>query len=328
MNMQILILIFFLTLCHGANLHSQDTFSIVCADSTTREVGSAGASCVDLIAFGISDASFLGQIFPDTGAINTQAAYLATNQQRAAQRMRTSDSPEQIAEWVSQNDVENNPDIRQYGFVKFMGASPKAAGFTGEACIDYKNHVTGSIDGIAYAIQGNILFGQDILDSMETRFRRAKGTLACRMMEAMQGANSVGADIRCEPNGTSSLFAFIKVAKPTDKANKPYISLSVVTSNGERVEPITELQRQFDQTYGCNTVNIQETESTNTLYPNPTNGMILFSNPQKNIRLLDIKGNVILSIKGPTPSIDCSTIPTGTYTIMTHSMNGTVIIAR
>lgn len=327
MNMQILILIFLLALCHGTELHSQDTFSIVCADSTTREVGSAGASCVDLIAFGISDASFLGQIFPDTGAINSQAAYLATNQQRAAQRMRTSDSPEQIAEWVSQNDVENNPDIRQYGFVKFMGASPKAAGFTGEACIDYKNHVTGSIDGVAYAIQGNILFGQDILDSMETRFRRAKGTLACRMMEAMQGANSVGADIRCEPNGTSSLFAFIKVAKPTDKAIKPYISLSVVTSNGERVEPITELQRQFDQTYGCTTVHVKE-DLGDAFFPNPATGIIHFSTPQINIQLHDAKGNLIMNLPGPAQAINCSGLSNGVYSIHTQTMKGSVVIHK
>lgn len=326
LNMYIIALTFLMMLSSSVNLHSQDTFSIVCADSSTREVGTAGASCVDLIAFGINDASFLGQIFPDTGAINTQAAYLPTNQQQAALRMRTSDSPEQIAEWVAQNDAENNPDIRQYGFVKFMGASAKAAGFTGEACFDYKNHVTGSVDGIAYAIQGNILFGQDILDSMETRFRRAKGTLACRMMEAMQGANSVGADIRCEPNGTSSLFAFIKVAKPTDKADKPYISLSVVTSNGERVEPITELQRLFDESYACGTATIRDSESITTIYPNPSTGMILFTSPQQHVKLLDIKGKVILSVEGPTQSIDCSTIPTGTYSITTDSMNGSVII--
>ena len=67
---------------------AQDTFSIVCADSVTRQVGSAGASCVDLIAFGITDASFLSDIFPDSGAINTQAAYQPGNQENARFRMR------------------------------------------------------------------------------------------------------------------------------------------------------------------------------------------------------------------------------------------------
>ena len=77
-----------------SHIFAQDTFSIVCADSTTREVGSAGASCLDLIAFGIQDASFLGQLFPDTGAVNTQAMYNPQNQQRVAARMKTSDTPE------------------------------------------------------------------------------------------------------------------------------------------------------------------------------------------------------------------------------------------
>ena len=37
----------------STTLSAQDTFSIVAADSTTREVGSAGASCVDLFAAGM-----------------------------------------------------------------------------------------------------------------------------------------------------------------------------------------------------------------------------------------------------------------------------------
>ena len=305
---------------------AQDTFSIVCADSATREVGSAGASCLDLIAFGIQDASFLGQLFPDTGAVNTQAMYNPQNQQRVAERMKTSDSPEQIATWVYENDVEDNPDIRQYGFVKFMGASPQSAGFTGQSCIDYKNHVAGSIDGMAYSIQGNILSGQHVLDSMEARFRRAKGTLACRMMEAMQGANSIGADTRCEPNGTSSLFAFLKVAKPTDKADKPYISLSVLTSNGERVEPINELQRLFDQSYACSTVDVDEEDSEQLVYTNPMNGILLFTSLQQDVVLFDIKGNIVMQSKGPVLSINCAGLPNGSYMIQTRTMKGKVHI--
>ena len=308
------------------HINAQDTFSIVCADSTTREVGSAGASCVDLIAFGITDASFLGQLFPDKGAINTQAAYIPGNQQYAAGRMNTSDSPKEIAEWLEANDFEGNPDIRQYGIVKFMGNSPQSAAFTGVKCIDYKNHVIGSIDGIAYSIQGNILIGQEILDAMEARFRNAKGTMACRMMEAMQGANSVGADIRCEPNGTSSLFAFIKVAKPTDKADKPYLSLSVVTSNGERLEPIDELQRLFNQSFACGNTQVHEEGNHIILYPNPSNGILTFSIPQQDIVILDVKGNSLFTMKGPTQFINCSELPNGSYILKTATFSGKIII--
>ena len=59
---------------------SQDTFSIVALDSTTRQIGSAGASCLDLFWAGIADPSFLTDILPDTGAINTQSYFIQANQ--------------------------------------------------------------------------------------------------------------------------------------------------------------------------------------------------------------------------------------------------------
>lgn len=86
--------------------NSQDTFSIVAADSTTHEVGSAGASCVDLFAAGISDPSFLGDLITDTGAINTQVNYLANNQTNARVRMRLGESPSDIIEWLASHDAQ------------------------------------------------------------------------------------------------------------------------------------------------------------------------------------------------------------------------------
>ena len=66
-------------------------------------------------------------------------------------------------------------------------------------------------------------------------------------MAAMQGANVVGADSRCAPNGTSSLFAFLKVAQPEDEEGTPSTLINVMTHDGDRKEPIDLLQRQFDQ---------------------------------------------------------------------------------
>ena len=91
-------------------LSAQDTFSIVAADSTTREVGSAGASCVDLFAAGLSDATFLGDLIPDKGAINTQSYYLLSNQNNARSRMNAGDTPQQIIDWLVENDIEGNPN--------------------------------------------------------------------------------------------------------------------------------------------------------------------------------------------------------------------------
>ncbi len=249
-------------------LSAQDTFSIVAVDSVTGEVGSAGASCVDMYTTSFTD-DFLGELFPGVGAINTQAAYDATNQANARKRMNAGDTPAQIISWLSANDVAGTPSNRQYGVVRLVNGSPKSAGYTGSACQNYKGHIA----GVNYSIQGNILLGKKVLDSMEARFKREKGDLACKLMAALQGAKMVGADSRCSSNGTSSLFAFLKVSKPSDAFGKPYYLISARTRSNARVEPIDSLQRIFNRSHAsCNVITgIQETanEPVVEIYPNP-----------------------------------------------------------
>ena len=260
------------------HLGAQDTFSIVAADSTSRQVGSAGASCVDLFNTGFSDDSFLGDLLPDTGAINSQAFYIPANQNNARTRMRAGDDPSQIISWLAKNDIQDNSSIRQYGIVGFSGTNVSAAGFTGANTNDYKNHITGSIDGIYYSIQGNILLGQEILDSMESRFRAAEGDLACRLMAALQGAKVVGADTRCTPNGSSSLFAFVKVAEPGDTYGSPSFKLSVRTRNNAGIEPIDSLQSMFNANHACGITNVNQAKKKVTfqIQPNPATDHVTF----------------------------------------------------
>ena len=99
----------------------------------------------------------------------------------------------------------------------------RSAAFTGDNCYDYKNHIIGD----HYSIQGNILFGQRILDSMEYRFINTSGSLANRLMSAMQGAKIPGADTRCLNEGISSLSAFIRVAKENDNIDSLYLDINV-----------------------------------------------------------------------------------------------------
>ncbi len=252
---------------------AQDTFSIVAIDTLTGEVGSAGASCVDMDNFpGYAD-DFLGELSPGVGAINTQAYYDPTNQANARERMNMGETPSQIIQWLIDNDVTGQPQIRQYGIVAFVEGSPESAAHTGSATNNYKNHITGP----NYSIQGNILLGQEILDSMEARFLDAGGDLACKLMAALQGAKTVGADTRCTANGTSSLFAFVKVAQPADTFGSPSLVVSVRTKNGQGIEPIDTLQTKFDLVHDCSTVGMIERDdfaSRYRLYPNPADGRL------------------------------------------------------
>lgn len=235
-------------------LFSQDTFSIVAVDSVTGEVGSAGASCVDLFQVGLPTDDFLGVLVPGVGAINTQAYYLVANQNNATDKMQQGLTPTQIIQWLVANDVQGNSAIRQYGITSLIDGSPQAAAHTGTATNNYKNHILGP----NYSIQGNILLGQQILDSMEARFLAEEGDLACKLMAALQGANIIGADTRCAANGTSSLFAFVKVAQPTDAMNSPSFIASVRTPNNSGIEPIDSLQSIFSQTHTCSEASIEE----------------------------------------------------------------------
>ena len=251
------LLLILLTMFFVKNIISQDTFSIVALDSVTGEVGSAGASCVDMFMTGFSTNDFLSQIIPNIGAINTQAWYNATNQTNATNRMYFGDTPNQIIDWLVLNDVQSTPELRQYGIVAMVNGSPQAAAYTGSSTDNYKNHIIGT----HYAIQGNILLGQEVLDSMEARFLNESGDLSCKLMAALQGANMVGADERCASNGTSSLFAFIKVAQSSDIFGSPSFNISVRTHSNSGIEPIDSLQNLFDLEHNCNSLNISSNSS-------------------------------------------------------------------
>lgn len=246
---------------------AQDTFSIVAVDPETGEVGSAGASCVDLSGFGLGD-DFLGELFPNQGAINSQAYYIPQNQNNARFRMNAGDSPQEIIDWLLANDVDNTPEFRQYGIVGFTENGVEVAGHTGTSTDDYKGHIEGS----NYCIQGNILLGEQVLNNMAFNFENAEGDLACKLMAAMQGANIIGADTRCTDNGSSSLFAFLKVAQPDDNFGSPSFLVSVRTEDGSGIEPIDSLQILFDEAKNCEVVNTTDELidiELLRLYPNP-----------------------------------------------------------
>ena len=249
----------------------QDTFSIIAVDSVTGEVGSAGASCLDNIQFpGSGGVLIISDVLPGKGAIHTQSYWEATNQANAQTHMLAGASPQEILDWLQSNDVDNNPTIRQYGIVDFdENGSPRTAAFTGTNCMDYKNHITGS----NYAIQGNILLGQAILEQMEINFLNTQGSLANKLMAALQGAKIPGADSRCLDEGVSSLSAFIRVARLGDSDGNYYLDLNV-PSTPFGFEPIDSLQTLFDLWAIANDINEIESKYEVRLFPNPSDGKV------------------------------------------------------
>ncbi len=313
------ILIILIFLLNNSILKSQDTFSIVAIDPETGEVGSAGASCVNLLPYPSYRDGFLGELFPGVGAINTQAYYLESNQVNARNRMNLGDTPSEIIAWLEANDVQNHPEIRQYGVVAFVDGEPQSAAYTGVETDDEKGHITGP----NYSIQGNILIGLNVLSSMEAGFLQAEGDLACKLMAALQGANIAGADSRCATNGTSSLFAFLKVSEPGAAFGEPTYMYEVITSDNAGIEPIDSLQIVFDEQHvSCNILGLNNQDSFDNVFeinPNPASEIINISTQligKYQLIIQNIAGQEVLSAEFQNEkNIDISSFDNGIYFI-------------
>jgi len=292
------LLLFSLLFC-SLYVFSQDTFSIVAVDSSTGEVGAAGASCIDdNDCGGCGGVIIISDLIPGRGGMNSQAYACIpnVNLNNGITRLNAGDSPQQAMQFVIDNDacgVFNNT-YRQYGLADLDSdtGEPRTAAYTGINCDGYANHITGP----NYAIQGNILLGQGILDSMEANFLNTQGTLAEKLMAALQGANVIGADTRCAPLGISSKSAFIRVAKPDDAAGDFWMDLNVPVV-GAGVEPIDALQELFDDFILTNNQEVFATEKIFDLFPNPAYGQVFLQleqwEPGSYVVVYDMTGKVV-----------------------------------
>jgi uncharacterized Ntn-hydrolase superfamily protein len=254
---------------------SQDTFSIVAVDPATGEVGSAGATCVEGIG-SLGGVILLSGIIPGRGGINAQA-YICVNPHinldNGVARLSEGNTPQEVIDWLVANDAcfsQNfNPEYRQYGVAALNAVGePEVAAFTGQNADDWKGHLLGA----NYAIQGNILLGPEVLEGMESGFLNTEGTLAERLMAAMQGANIPGADARCLDAGTSSTSAFLRVFKPDDDPDNPWLELNVAEAPAG-VEPIDSLQALFDAWLLTSDEEAQGTYGF-SVFPNPTQSAV------------------------------------------------------
>lgn len=304
---------------------AQDTFSIVAVDPVTGDIGSAGASCVT-----ISIIDIITDIIPGRGGVNSQAWVCIpnTNLENAIARMEEGFSPQEIIDWLLLNDscsAQNfDPEYRQYGIADFdIDGNPRTAGWTGSLTDDYKE----DRQGANYSVQGNILLNVSVIDNMEANFNNTSGTLADKLMAAMQGANLPGADSRCLGDGTSSKTAYLLVYHADDNPNEPYLRLNVIPQS-PGVEPIDILQDMYDQFL---TVTDYELKSKLRLYPNPVTDELILSIDNsvvlKGISVYDVSGKQLIQpdnfeVHDLKLKINVSHLPSGIYFLKVATNEG------
>jgi uncharacterized Ntn-hydrolase superfamily protein len=169
------------------------TFSIVACDLGEKAWGVAVASKFPAV----------GAVVPwagaEAGAVATQAYANTSFGPRGLELMASGVSAVEALSRFLSNDEDR--EQRQVGLVD---ASGLAATFTGSGCFEW----AGGLAGPGYAIQGNILSGQQVIDTMEKAFLESQGNLPFRLYAALLAGDRSGGDRR----GRQS--AAIYVAKP------------------------------------------------------------------------------------------------------------------
>ncbi len=243
------------------------TWSVIAVDTRTGQVIIASATCVAQGRFagfpakGLMDIQAI--VVPGVAVAAAQAAVDNTreNQQLIYRELKAGTPPEEIIEMLSEDPRFAG---RQFGIVDLQG---RCAGHSGSGNGAASLNVADSIpdEGIFFSIQGNILASDDVVHMALEAFKSEGGTMADRVMAAMEAADAQGGDRRCtcesEPvlevpcDGKTSHVAYILVANPDDPEGESFndgeysLFIDVHDENiqaGEDANPVRTLRMRYD----------------------------------------------------------------------------------
>lgn len=200
------------------------TFSIVGFDPGNGDLGVAVAS------------KFLavGAVVPwaraGVGAVATQSWANTDYGPDGLSLMGQSLSAAQALDAVVEGD--EGRDDRQAGFVDARGG---VATFTGSKCSDW----AGGITGEGFAVQGNILTGEQVVSEMARAFAVTDGDLCDRLLAALLAGDAAGGDRRGKQ---SAALLVVREGGGYEGRNDRYIDIRV----DDHPEAATELARVFE----------------------------------------------------------------------------------
>ncbi|HEX9160398.1 MAG TPA: DUF1028 domain-containing protein [Thermoanaerobaculia bacterium] len=204
-----------------APAHDVATFSIVARDPQTGEMGVAVASRF------FSVGSVVPYARAGAGAVATQANANTTYGPRGLELLERGANAEETLKVLLRGD--DDPSARQVGIVANDGSSVT---YTGPKC----NSWAGGRSGPNYAVQGNILAGEQVVAALEKTFFETKGTLAHRMYEALLAGDAAGGDSR---GRQSAAMIIVKQGAGYNGGNDRAIDIRV----DDHPDPFKELGR-------------------------------------------------------------------------------------
>ena len=247
------------------------TWSVIAVDTRTGQVIIASATCVAQGRFagfpaeGLMDIQAI--VVPGVAVAAAQAGVDNTreNQRLIYRELKAGTPPDEIIGMLSEDP---RFDRRQFGIVDLQG---RCAGHSGSGNGAASLHVADSVpdQGIFFSIQGNILASDDVVHMAVAAFKSGGGTMADRVMAAMEAADAQGGDRRCtcesEPvlevpcDGKTSHVAYLLVANPDDPEGEsfndgeysPFIDVHDENiREGENANPVRTLRMRYDRWKG------------------------------------------------------------------------------
>ncbi len=200
------------------------TFSIVAVDRETGEIGVAVQS--KIVAVG----SIVPYARAGVGAIATQAWANPRFGPLGLGLLQTGLGPEECVAFFGRGDPMM--EERQVGIV---AADGEAFAYTGSGCGAW----AGSRTGQDYAVQGNLLAGEEVVKAMAEAFEASQDVLAVRLLDALEAGQRAGGDRR---GRQSSALIVVRRGWGYGGLNDRFRDLRV----DEHPEPIAELRRVYE----------------------------------------------------------------------------------
>jgi uncharacterized Ntn-hydrolase superfamily protein len=197
------------------------TYSIVARDTVTGEMGVAVQShwfsVGSLVAWGKAG----------VGVVATQSFINPSFGPRGLSLLENGLSPKLAVETLL--DLDEGREVRQLAILDVDG---NVDAYTGKNCIEAAGHIIGD----NFSVQANLMEKNTVWPAMAKAFKNSKGSLAERMLVAMEAAQNEGGDIR----GKQSVAILVVKGKSTGNSwEDKVVDLRVEDSE----DPLKEMRR-------------------------------------------------------------------------------------
>ncbi|ESQ14582.1 MAG: DUF1028 domain-containing protein [Thiohalocapsa sp. PB-PSB1] len=197
------------------------TFSIVARDPVTQDLGVA----VQSKYFDVG--SVVPHAQAGVGALATQARGNILYGTQGLSLLASGRSPAETLKQLLKDDP-----LREQRQVGLIAADGSAATFTGNETLPWSGGKTGE----NYAVQGNLLAGPEVVDSMAAAFETTDADLATRFVTALAAGQAAGGDAR---GRQSAALLVVRKGAGYMSANDRLVELEVE----DHPTPIKELRR-------------------------------------------------------------------------------------